>query len=363
MHLFTTMKPINKQMQEKCITSIQTCETFAANEVLTVTTFNRGVAFNNACPLTSPLTDYHFLSMASSTHIGSTSPNVLGFNSKNFTSNHSQLITTVTESFEASTLCDVRNQDCQTLIFEGEKLRGNEQEKRCKKTKNNSTNVKSALRKAGDLSRNGLSVRWATSVPPIAPGDSPRKTPTNEQIRKSLHNAKFEYDVKKEIWLHCDTQTVVKTNNYGGEVLTVEASGICSSLVETFLSSSEWEPILFGKDLLEWVDAQVLSSTYLTKEMVSLYCCKVGCNGPCGSDSDTDSSDGSYSDTDSCSDYSSSESEDTFQQDDHVPLKKDESLLFTQEFPAKQGSQKTNDNCKSEINTAGVFDPVFIIWE
>jgi len=58
------------------------------------------------------------------------------------------------------------------------------------------------------------------------------------------------------------------------------------------------------------VDAQVLSSTYLSKEMVLLYCCKDGCNDPCGSDSETDLSDGSDSNTDSSIGYSDGESED-----------------------------------------------------
>jgi len=172
------------------------------------------------------------------------------------------------------------------------------------------------------------------------------------------------YDPVKEIWLHGDSQTIVKTKNYGGEVLNVEALGICSSLIETFLNSSDWEPILFGKDLLDWVDAQVLSSTYLTKEMVSFYCCNDGYNGSNDSDSDTDTSaNGNYSNIDSYSDYSYSESEDDFEQDGHILFTKEDSLLFTQELPPKQESQKTNDNCEIESNTAGVVNPVCIIWE
>jgi len=142
------------------------------------------------------------------------------------------------------------------------------------------------------LSRHGLSISWAISVPRIAPGDCP----CNTLIWRSLSNSKFKYDAHKEIWLHWETQTVVKVNKYSGKVLKVKAQGICSSMVETFLSSSDWEPILFGKELLEWVSVQVLSSTYLTKEMVSLYRSQDGFNGFCDSDSDW-SDYSSYSDT------------------------------------------------------------------
>jgi len=366
MPLFTTMKP-NNHMHEKRVTSLQTCETFAADEVITVTTIQHEVAFQNTSSLSKPLVDYNFVAVNSNTCIGSTSSNTLEFNTMNFTVNHSRTITTMSSSFNAlpATLHQGRQQKNPPHIHECEKLRGNDQEKRTANTDMENTSIKSALKRAGELGREGLSVRWATSVPALAPGDCPPATPINEQIRKSLHNSGFQYDVKKEIWVHDQTQTVVKTENYGGEVLNVEANGICSSLVETFLSSTDWKPILFGRNLLDWLDAQVLSSTYLTKEMVST-CCDDDFDGSNGSN-DTDSS-ASYSDTDSSSDsdscsYSYTESEYNFEQGGYNMMAKEDTTLSADKLPWNLGCQNDDENRQSESSEAGVCEPVLIIWE
>jgi len=365
------MKP-NNHMHEKRITSLQTCETFAADEVITVTTIQHEVGFANASSLSTSLIDYNFVAVNSSTCIGSTSSNTLEFHTKNFTVNHSRTITTMSSSFNAlpATLHKGRQQKNPPPIHESEKLRGNDQEKLSADMDTKNASIKSALRKAGDLNREGLSVHWATSVPTLAPGDCPPATPVNEQIRKSLHNSGFQYDVKKEIWLHDQTQTVVKTEKYGGDVLNVEASGICSSLVETFLGSTDWKPILFGRNLLDWLDAQCLSSTYLTKEMVSI-CCEDDCDRSSGSDdtdssasdSDTDSSeDCNYSDSDSCS-YSCTESEFTFEQDGYNVMTKEDTILSADNLPWNIGCQKNDEDRQSESSEAGVCDPVIFIWE
>lgn len=365
------MKP-NNHMHERRITSLQTCETFAADEVITVTTIQHEVAFHNTSSLNKPLVDYNFLAMNSNTCTGSTSSNTLEFNTMNFTVNHPRTITTMSSSFNAlpATLHKGGQQKNPPRIHEREKLRGNDQWKRPANMDMENASIKSALKRAGELGRESLSVRWATSVPALAPGDCPPATPVNEQIRKSLHNSGFQYDMRKEIWVHNQTQTVVKTENYGGEVLNVEANGICSSLVETFLSSTDWKPILFGKNLLDWLDAQALSSTYLTKEMVST--CRDDDFDGSNDNDDTDSS-ASCSDTDSSNDcnYSDSDSgsssyiepEFNFEQGRYNMMAKEDTTLSTDTLPWNLGCQNNDDDHQSESSEAGVCEPVLIIWE